>query len=140
MDPQFDIILPGDSIRYFDREIVNFLSSRFVIKTIFALTYPECIVDVLNQVVVPVEYKGLVFDEPLKLDLFVDDCLILELKAVVKVLPIHKAQLLSYMKLMDVPLGLLINFHELRLVDGVQRLVLPGADGSAEASKGHKIS
>ncbi|MEK6231608.1 MAG: GxxExxY protein [Luteolibacter sp.] len=93
-----------------------------------------------QQVVVPVEYKGLVFDEPLKLDLFVDDCLILELKAVVKVLPIHKAQLLSYMKLMDVPLGLLINFHELRLVDGVQRLVLPGADGSAEASKGHKIS
>ena len=93
-----------------------------------------------QQVVVPVEYKGFVFDEPLKLDVFVDDCLILELKAVVKVLPIHKAQLLSYMKLMDVPLGLLINFHELRLVDGVHRLILPGSGDSADASKGLKPS
>ncbi len=93
-----------------------------------------------QQVVVPVEYKGFVFDEPLKLDVFVDDCLIIELKTVVKVLPIHKAQLLSYMKLMDVPLGLLINFHELRLVDGVHRLILPGADNSTEANKDPKTS
>jgi GxxExxY protein len=47
------------------------------------------------------------------------------------VLPIHKAQLLSYMKLMDVPLGLLINFHELRLVDGICRMIIPGS-GEAE--------
>jgi GxxExxY protein len=83
-----------------------------------------------QQVIVPVEYKGFTFDEPLKLDVFVDDCLIVELKAVTEVLPIHKAQLLSYMKLMDVPLGLLINFHEMRLVDGVHRLVLRGASGN----------
>ncbi len=93
-----------------------------------------------QQVVVPVDYKGFVFDESLKLDVFVDDCLILELKAVVKVLPIHKAQLLSYMKLMDVPLGLLVNFHELCLVNGVHRLILPGAEDSAEASKDNKTS
>lgn len=91
-----------------------------------------------QQVVVPVEYKGFVFDEPLKLDVFVDDCLILELKAVVEVLPIHKAQLLSYMKLMDVPLGLLVNFHDLRLVDGVHRMILPGSDGSAASTKGFR--
>jgi hypothetical protein len=48
------------------------------------------------ELIVPIEYKGFVFEEPLRLDLLVDDCLIVELKAVEKVLPIHKAQLLSY--------------------------------------------
>lgn len=57
-----------------------------------------------NQRSVPVEYKGLVFEETLKLDVFVDDCLILELKAVETVLPIHKAQLLSYLKLLNAPI------------------------------------
>jgi GxxExxY protein len=42
-------------------------------------------------------------------------------------LPIHKAQLLSYMKLLNIPIGLLINFHEMKVTDGVSRLVLPGA-------------
>jgi GxxExxY protein len=83
-----------------------------------------------NQLLIPIEYKGFVFDEPLRLDVYVDECLIVELKAVEEVLPIHKAQLLSYMKLLDAPLGLLINFHEMKLVDGVHRLILPGADGS----------
>ncbi len=82
----------------------------------------------MNQLIVPIEYKGMVFEEPLKLDVYVDRCLILELKAVEKILPIHKAQLLSYMKLMNAPIGLLINFHEMRLVDGVHRLLLRGAD------------
>ena len=81
-----------------------------------------------NQKIVPVEYKGFVFDQPLKLDVYVDGCLIVELKAVEKVLPVHKAQLLSYMRLLDAPLGLLINFHELRLKDGIHRLILPGAN------------
>jgi hypothetical protein len=42
--------------------------------------------------------------------------------------PIHKAQLLSYMKLLDIPLGLIINFNELKLADGISRLILPGAN------------
>jgi len=82
----------------------------------------------VNQLVVPVEYKGFRFDEPLQLDVYVDDCLIVELKAVQQVLPIHKAQLLSYMKLLDAPLGLLINFHEMALKDGIHRMILDGAD------------
>ena len=45
-----------------------------------------------------------------------------------KNLPIHKAQLISYMKLLDVPMGLIINFHETKLTDGVARLMLPGAN------------
>lgn len=81
-----------------------------------------------SQVVVPIEYKGLTFEQPLRLDLIVDQCLIIELKAVETILPVHKAQLLSYMKLMDVPLGLLINFHEMTLKRGISRMLLPGAN------------
>ena len=82
----------------------------------------------VNQRLVRIEYKGLVFEEPLRFDVFLEDCLLLELKCVQEILPIHKAQLLSYMKLLEVPLGLIINFHELKLTDGVVRLILPGAN------------
>ena len=71
-----------------------------------------------KEVRVPLEYKGFVFEQPLRLDFLIDEVLILELKAVEEVLPIHKAQLLSYMKLLKKPLGLLINFHELILRNG----------------------
>lgn len=82
----------------------------------------------VQQVGVKIDYKGMVCDETLKLDLLVDDCLVVELKAVESLLPIHKAQLLSYMKLLDKPLGLLINFHVAHLRDGIKRLMLPGAN------------
>ncbi len=82
----------------------------------------------VSQRTIPIEYKGLVFEESLRLDVLVDDCLLIENKCVETVLPIHKAQLLSYMKLLDVPLGLLINYHESLLKNGVTRLILPGAD------------
>ena len=82
----------------------------------------------VHQQVVRIEYKGLIFEEPLRFDLLVEGCLLLELKSVQEVLPIHKAQLLSYMKLLDVPIGLLINFFELKLSDGLSRMILPGAN------------
>jgi GxxExxY protein len=59
----------------------------------------------LSQQEVVIDYKGTVFTETLKFDLLIDGCLLVELKAVHEVLPIHKAQLLSYMKLLNVPLG-----------------------------------
>ena len=62
-------------------------------------------------------------------DLLLKDCLLLELKCVKEILPIHKAQLLSYMKVLNVPIGLIINFHELKLVDGIVRVVLAGTSG-----------
>src|SRR5665811_1254506 len=62
-------------------------------------------VPVLNQEEVVIDYKGTVFKETLKFDLLVDGCLLVERKAIHDVLPIHKAQLLSYMKLLNVPLG-----------------------------------
>ncbi len=85
-------------------------------------------VSAINQREVQIRYKDLVLDEVLKFDVLVDGCLLVEIKAVQEVLPIHKAQLLSYMKLLDIPLGLLINFHEVRLIDGASRLILPGAN------------
>lgn len=81
-----------------------------------------------SQTLVTVEYKGFTREQPLRLDMLVEDCVLVEAKAAEKILPIHKAQLLSYMKLLDVPIGLLINFHETKLTDGVHRLMLPGAN------------
>lgn len=82
----------------------------------------------VQQMPVRIEYKGLVFDEILKLDIVLDGCLILELKSVEEILPIHKAQLLTYMKLLNIPVGLIINFHEVMLKHGIHRLILPDAD------------
>ena len=84
----------------------------------------ECV----TQKSVLIEYKGFTREEPLRFDVLVQSCVLVEAKAVEKVLPIHKAQLLSYMKLLNVPVGLLINFHEIKLTDGVHRLILPGAN------------
>jgi GxxExxY protein len=70
----------------------------------------------------------MMFDEPLRFDVLVESCLLLELKCVQEVMPVHKAQLLSYMKLLNIPLGLIMNFHELKLTDGIVRLLLPGAN------------
>jgi GxxExxY protein len=82
----------------------------------------------VSQKIVIIEYKGFTREEPLRFDMLVEGCVLVEVKAVEKILPIHKAQLLSYMKLLNVPLGLLINFHEIKLTDGVHRLILPGAN------------
>ena len=85
-------------------------------------------VPAVQQIQVPIEYKGTIFEETLRLDVLVDDCLLVELKAVEKVVPLHIAQLLSYMKLMNLPIGLLINFNELVMKAGIRRLTLKGAD------------
>jgi len=63
-----------------------------------------------HQRVVRIEYKGIFRKDPLRFDVLVEGCVLIEAKAVESVLPIHKAQLLSYMKLLNVPVGLLINF------------------------------
>ena len=82
----------------------------------------------VSQKLVMIEYKGFTREEPLRFDMLVQSCVLVEAKAVEKVLPIHKAQLLSYMKLLNVPVGLLINFHEMKVTDGIHRLIFPGAN------------
>ena len=77
---------------------------------------------------VTVRYKHFQRKYPLRFDLLVNRCLFVEVKVVIDVHSIHQAQLLSYMKLLDIPLGLIINFNAPKLSDGLSRLILPGAN------------
>ena len=77
----------------------------------------------VRQVEQPVVYDSVKIDVGYRLDVLVEDAVILELKAVKELLPIHKAQLLSYLKLSGHKLGLLINFNTLHLKDGIVRMV-----------------
>jgi len=77
-----------------------------------------------RQVALPVCYKGTAVDAGYRVDLVVSGLVIAELKAVDALLAIHAAQLLTYLKLSDKRLGLLINFNTVRLRDGIQRVVL----------------
>ena len=72
----------------------------------------------------PVQYKDIKLDCGYRVDLLINDTIIVELKSVEKVLPIHQAQLLTYMKLSDISIGLLINFNVKYLKDGIKRMVL----------------
>ncbi len=76
-----------------------------------------------KQVPMPVEYKGLKLDNGYRLDVLVDDLVIVELKAVEQLEPIHEAQLLTYLKLTNLWLGLLINFNVPLLKQGIRRFV-----------------
>lgn len=78
---------------------------------------------VLRQVVLPVIYDGVQMDVGYRLDLLVEDDVVVELKAVAAILPIHEAQLLAYLKLSGKRLGLIINFNVLHLKNGIKRLV-----------------
>ncbi|MFC0777851.1 GxxExxY protein [Flavobacterium sp. HJSW_4] len=81
--------------------------------------YHQCMIKELSlrginfqsELKIPVEYKGLELESDLRCDLFIENCLVLELKAVYQIIPIHVAKLMSYMKLLESPIGLMINFN-----------------------------
>ena len=77
-----------------------------------------------TQVAMPVEYKGVKIDCGYRIDVLLEDNLIVELKSVENVSDVHKAQLLTYMKLSKAKIGLLINFNVRLLKDGIQRFVI----------------
>jgi GxxExxY protein len=79
-----------------------------------------------TQRAIPIVYKGMQLDTSYRVDLIVEDLVVVETKAVTTLLKVHEAQVLTYMKLTDCPAGLLINFNVPRLMDGVKRLLLPG--------------
>jgi GxxExxY protein len=81
-------------------------------------------VRVTRQQSVSVCYKDLTFEDALRFDILLEDCLLMEIQAVEQILPIHKAQVVSYLNLLNLPLGLRINGHELRLSDGLHRQFL----------------
>ena len=93
--------------------------------------YGECLcreldlrgIDFKRQVPLPLNYKGVNLDCGYRLDLLVEDKVIVELKSVETLEPIHEAQMLTYLKLRNAWLGLIINFNVIMLKDGVRRLV-----------------
>jgi GxxExxY protein len=93
--------------------------------------YQACLIHELHkhglkvaaEVALPVTYDGVAIDLAYRMDLVVEDQVVVELKAAEAILPIHEAQLLSYLKLNGKPVGLLINFHAIHLRDGIRRMV-----------------
>jgi GxxExxY protein len=94
--------------------------------------YEECLAFELRnhgvpherQVPVPVAYKGMALDVAYRIDLLIERCLVVELKSVERLLPIHEAQLLTYLKLSGHRIGLVTNFNAVLLKDGIRRMVL----------------
>jgi GxxExxY protein len=95
-------------------------------------TYRQCLACELShagilfqvEVSLPVRYKDILLDCGYRIDLLVRGELIVEIKSVEALLPIHQAQILTYMRLANVPIGLLINFNVTRLQTGIKRFVL----------------
>ena len=93
--------------------------------------YEECLEFVLQernikterQKEIPIHFKGRKLDKTFKLDLLIEDLIVLELKTVESILPVHEAQLVSYLKLSNKKLGLLVNFNSHLLKDGIRRKV-----------------
>lgn len=94
--------------------------------------YEECLCHELRlrgkafhrQVSLPVEYKGIKLDCGYRMDLIVDNSIVVELKSVDKIMPVHEAQLLTYLRLSGLRIGLLINFKVPVLKDGIVRMIL----------------
>jgi len=95
-------------------------------------TYEQCLAHELTnagipfklQYPLPVKYKSIKLDCGYRVDLFIDKTIIVELKSVDKVLPVHQAQLLTYMKLSGISIGLLLNFNVKYMKHGIKRMVL----------------
>ena len=96
-------------------------------------TYSECLryelaarkLRYITQHPLPLVYKGRTLTTSYRVDLIVEDCVVLEVKSVATILPVHHAQLLTYLRLTGCPAGLLINFHVPKLIDGVRRILNP---------------
>ena len=120
-DHQLTDLILGESI-----EIHRALGPR-----LFEATYEVVLADALEQAgvrverqfVVPIRFRGRTIAEGYRLDLLVERQVVVECKSLEKLLPVHSQQLLAYLRLGGFPIGLLLNFGEGRLMDGVKRLV-----------------
>lgn len=124
-----------------DSERINFLTEKIIgcaIEVHKAIgpgslesAYEECLCYELaqnglkfeRQIPLPVVYKGVKLDCGYKLDVIVEDTIIIELKAVDRIIAIHEAQLLSYLRMLDLRVGLILNFHSSVLKEGIKRIV-----------------
>jgi len=94
-----------------------------VYETVLAYELVNRGLDVVRRAAIPVAYEEIIFDEGFRADLVVEGKVIVELKSVEKVAPVHKKQLLTYLRLANKRLGLLINFGEGLIRDGITRIV-----------------
>ena len=94
-----------------------------VYETLLAHDLEKKQLGVVRQAVLPIVYNGMTFDQGFRADLIVENSVIIELKSVEKMSSVHKKQLLTYLRLADKKLGLLINFGEVLLKNGITRIV-----------------
>lgn len=94
-----------------------------VYESLLARDLVRCGFAVERQKPMRFEYKGLVFDDGLRVDLLVDGRVLVEVKSVERLAPVHGKQVLTYLRLLKLPVGLLINFGEATLKTGIQRIV-----------------
>jgi GxxExxY protein len=80
-------------------------------------------IEVKTQIVLPVIYKGINVDSGYRLDMLVADCVIVEIKSTEIINPVHCSQLLTYLRLTNIRLGLLLNFNVIHLHDGIKRII-----------------
>lgn len=73
-------------------------------------------INFISEKTISINYKDLTLDTNLRIDLFIEGCIVLELKSIEKILPIHGAQILTYMKILNAPVGLLINFNSTNII------------------------
>jgi GxxExxY protein len=106
------------------------LESAYEACLAYELRQMGCLVQ--TQVQLPIEYRGVKVDAGYRLDMLIDDLVIVELKCVDSISAIHKAQIISYLKLSGKSLGLILNFHVVHLRDGIKRFVR-GQDWKAPA-------
>ncbi|MGH6989005.1 MAG: GxxExxY protein [Stellaceae bacterium] len=116
------------------RQIVDsaFVVHRTLGPGLLESVYEQCLayelrsrsLHVASQIVVPVQYREILIDGGFRLDLIVNDLVIVEIKAVERLMPVHEAQLLTYLKLARKRLGFLINFNIPLIKDGIRRLAL----------------
>lgn len=127
----FEIIPP-----HTDEIAKAILDSAYQVHTILGpglleTVYEACMVHQLNlrkiivksQITLPVIYKGIEVDSGYRLDMIVDDCIIVEIKSTDGINPVHCSQLLTYLKLTNKRLGLLLNFNVVHMRDGIKRII-----------------
>ena len=89
-----------------------------------ALEFAQAGIGFDAQVTVPVVYKGITIPMGFRADVVVENTIVVEIKAVASLLPVHEAQLLSYLRMSHIRVGLLMNFHAPRLKDGLRRFIV----------------
>src|SRR5262245_49357949 len=95
-----------------------------VYETCFCHELSKCGLEFKKQVTIPIKYDNLSFESALRLDVLVEGCVICELKSLEFVLPVHSAQVLSYLRMCKLRLGFLINFNVPAIKQGIKRIIL----------------